>query len=71
MDPVDREALLALVRQGAVTVLDVRPVEEFKADRVAGALSIPLDELKLCLSNLPRGPGDRRLLQGPLLYSFR
>src|SRR5210317_1146944 len=38
MAPVDRKELLALVRQGAVTVLDVRPIEEFNAGHVAGAL---------------------------------
>jgi len=65
MDPVDREALLALVRQGAITVLDVRPVEEFKAGYVAGALSIPLDELKLRLSNLPRGQEIVAYCRGP------
>ena len=54
MEPVDRKELLALVRQGAVTVLDVRPVEEFNAGHVAGALSIPLKKLKLRLSDLPR-----------------
>ena len=54
MEPVDREALLTRVRQGAVTVLDVRPVEEFKAGHVTDALSIPLGELKLHLSDLPR-----------------
>ena len=59
MEPMDREELLALVRQGAVTVLDVRPVEEFKAGHVAGALSIPLQELKLRLSDLPR---DRKIV---------
>ena len=59
MEPVDREELLTLVRQGAVTVLDVRPVEEFKAGHVAGALSIPLQELKLRLSDLPR---DRKIV---------
>ena len=51
---MDREALLTRVRQGAVTVLDVRPVEEFKAGHVTDALSIPLGELKLHLSDLPR-----------------
>ncbi len=59
MEPVDREELLALVRQGAVTVLDVRPAEEFTAGHVAGALSVPLDELKLHLSDLPR---DREIV---------
>ncbi len=65
MEPVDREELLALVRQGAVTVLDVRPVEEFKAGHVAGALSIPLQELKLRLSDLPRDQEIVAYCRGP------
>ena len=65
MEPVDREELLALVRQEAVTVLDVRPVEEFKAGHVAGALSIPLKELKLRLSELPRDQEIIAYCRGP------
>ncbi len=65
MEPMDREELLALVRQGAVTVLDVRPVEEFKAGHVAGALSIPLQELKLRLSDLPRDQEIVAYCRGP------
>jgi rhodanese-related sulfurtransferase len=65
MEPVDRDALLTLVRQGAVTVLDVRPVEEFKAGHVAGALSIPLKELKLHLSDLPRDQEIVAYCRGP------
>jgi rhodanese-related sulfurtransferase len=53
MEPVDREALLGRVREGAVTVLDVRPVEEYNAGHIPGALSIPLKELELRLSDLP------------------
>ena len=53
MEPVDREALLKLVREGGATVLDVRPVEEYNAGHIPGALSIPLKELKLHLSELP------------------
>lgn len=65
MEPVDREELLALVHQEAVTVLDVRPVEEFKAGHVAGALSIPLKELKLRLSELPRDQEIIAYCRGP------
>ncbi len=54
MEPVDRNELLELVRKGAVTVLDVRPVEEFNTAHIPGALSIPLKKLKLHLSELPR-----------------
>ena len=65
MEPVDRAALLARVRQGAVTVLDVRPAEEFKAGHVAGALSVPLGELKLRLSDLPRNQEIVAYCRGP------
>jgi rhodanese-related sulfurtransferase len=54
MQQVDREQLLAKVRDGAVTVLDVRPAEEFHAGHLPGALSIPLKELERRLSELPR-----------------
>jgi len=53
MEPVDREALFERVREGAVTVLDVRPVEEYKAGHISGALSIPLKELEARLAELP------------------
>jgi rhodanese-related sulfurtransferase len=59
MQPVDREQLLAKVRDGAVTVLDVRPPEEFHAGHLPGALSIPLKELERRLSELPR---DREIV---------
>ena len=65
MEPVDRKELLALVRQGAVTVLDVRPVEEYKSGHVAGALSIPLKELKLRLSDLPQNQEIVAYCRGP------
>lgn len=52
MEPVDRDALLKRVREGTVTVLDVRPSEEYKAGHIPGAISIPLKELELHLSVL-------------------
>ncbi|MDH4230390.1 MAG: metalloregulator ArsR/SmtB family transcription factor, partial [Nitrospirota bacterium] len=54
LEPVDREALIARVREGSVTVLDVRPVEEYTAGHIRGALSVPLDELEARLAELPR-----------------
>ncbi len=50
---MDREALLTKVREGAVTVLDVRPVEEYRTGHIPGALCIPLKELERRLSDLP------------------
>jgi rhodanese-related sulfurtransferase len=65
MQPVNREALLGLVREGAVTVLDVRPAEEFNVGHVAGAISIPLNELQLRLSDLPRDQEIVAYCRGP------
>lgn len=53
-DEVDRAELLARVRRGEVTVLDVRPVEEYDAGHLEGAVSMPLEELKRRLAELPR-----------------
>ncbi len=65
MEPVDRDALLELVREGAVTVLDVRPVEEYNAGHIPGALSIPLKELELHLTQLPRNQEIVAYCRGP------
>jgi ribonuclease PH len=59
MEPVDREQLLDRVRRGEVTVLDVRPVEEYVAGHIPGALSLPLDQLEGRLADLPR---DREIV---------
>jgi rhodanese-related sulfurtransferase len=65
MEPVDRDALLKLVREGAVTVLDVRPIDEYNAGHIPGALSIPLKKLELHLSDLPRDQEIVAYCRGP------
>jgi rhodanese-related sulfurtransferase len=65
MEPVNREALLELVRKGAVTVLDVRPAEEYNAGHIAGAISLPLKELEQRLSDLPRNQEIVAYCRGP------
>ncbi len=54
LEPVDEEALRRKVRKGEVTVLDVRPAEEYQAAHIPGALSVPLPELAKRLSELPK-----------------
>jgi len=50
----DREELLDRIRRGDLTLLDVRPVEEYRAGHLPGAQSIPLAELRERLDELPR-----------------
>ena len=54
MEPVDRDALITRVRNGKVTLIDVRPAEEYSAGHISGALSFPLEEIKSRLAELPR-----------------
>ncbi len=52
MEPVSPDELIARSRQGLVTVLDVRPHDEFEAEHLPGAVNIPLSELEERLSEL-------------------
>ena len=65
LEPVDRKALLARARKGLVTVLDVRPAEEYRAGHLAGAISIPLQELKDRLGELRRDQEIVAYCRGP------
>ena len=53
LEPVPAEDLLERVRDGLVTVLDVRPPEEYAQGHVAGALNVPLDRLQERPKDLP------------------
>ena len=54
MEPVNREKLLDKVRDGSVTVLDVRPEYEYRYGHIPHAISIPLKEFAIRISELPR-----------------
>ncbi len=51
--PVTRDELQDLTKSRSVTVLDVRPREEYTAGHIPGAVSIPLNELADRLADLP------------------
>ena len=53
MEPVSREVLLGRIRDGLVTILDVRPEDEFAAGHVPTAINIPLRDLVRRLGELP------------------
>ena len=52
LEPLPRQELLERVRDGLVTVLDVRPPEEYAAGHVPGAVNVPLSELEHYLKKL-------------------
>ena len=65
MEPVSRKELLDRMGQGLVTVLDVRPSEEYAAGHVPGAVNVPLKELKHRLGELPKGVEIVAYCRGP------
>ncbi len=65
MEPVEGDELMRRVRRGEVTVIDVRPPEEYGAGHIPGALSIPVDELKARLKELPKGVEIVAYCRGP------
>jgi rhodanese-related sulfurtransferase len=59
LEPVSREDLVSRLQDGVVTVLDVRPEDEFVVGHLPGALNIPLSELERRLGELP---SDREVI---------
>src|SRR3989304_292020 len=54
LEAVDQAVLVGRVQRGEVTLLDVRPVEEYAAGHILGAVSVPLRELEHRLAGLPK-----------------
>lgn len=54
LEPVPAAELIERVRLGLVTVLDVRPPEEFTAGHLPGAMNVPADDLARRLKKLPK-----------------
>lgn len=59
LEPMRGSDLLDRAESGQVTIIDVRPAEEFAAGHVPGAINIPLDELERRLDELPK---DREII---------
>ncbi|MDR7070349.1 ArsR family transcriptional regulator [Pseudoxanthomonas japonensis] len=65
LEPVSRNELLKRIEDGTVSVLDVRPGEEFALGHVPGALSIPMEELERRLAELPKDKDIIAYCRGP------
>jgi len=65
MEPVPASELLERAKKGLVTVLDVRPPEEFAAGHVPGAVNIPIHLLEKRLGELPKREEVVAYCRGP------
>lgn len=65
MEPVSRNELTTRLADGLVTLLDVRPHDEFAQGHLPGALNIPLAALEARLSELPADTEIVAYCRGP------
>lgn len=71
LEPVPATELLERAKKGLVTVLDVRPAEEYAAGHIPGAINVPVDKLESYLSKLPKRKEVVAYCRGPYcLMSF-
>ena len=65
LEPVSRDDLVARLRADLVTLLDVRPEDEFELGHLPGALNIPFAELERRLGELPKSREVIAYCRGP------
>jgi rhodanese-related sulfurtransferase/DNA-binding transcriptional ArsR family regulator len=71
LEPIPADELLKMVKQDLVTVLDVRPHEEYDAGHVQGAINIPINELEQHLQNFDPSQKFVAYCRGPhCIFAF-
>ncbi len=65
LERVSGDELMKRVRNGEVTVLDVRPAEEYRAGHIPGARSVPVSELGKRFAELPKNREIVAYCRGP------
>ncbi len=71
LEPVAPAELIERAKKGLVTVLDVRPSEEYAAGHLPGAINVPVEQLEDRLAKLPKRKEIIAYCRGPYcLMSF-
>lgn len=65
LESISREELLERLQAGDVTLLDVRPQDEYQAGHLPGAINIPAEQLDERLSELSQGQVVVAYCRGP------
>lgn len=65
LEPIDRAELARRLDAGTVVLIDVRPAEEYAQGHIAGAVSVPLDELATWAKQAPRRKPIVAYCRGP------
>jgi len=64
-EPVQMDELLKRARSENVVILDTRPATEYAAGHIAGAISVPVDDLQRRLRQLPKRKEYVAYCRGP------
>jgi rhodanese-related sulfurtransferase/DNA-binding transcriptional ArsR family regulator len=64
-EPVVMDQLLERARSGNVVIIDTRPASEYAAGHIAGAISVPIDDLQERLKQLPKSKEYVAYCRGP------
>jgi rhodanese-related sulfurtransferase len=64
-EPIDRAELVGRLKAGTVTLIDVRPFEEYQAGHIAGAVSVPLARITAFAKTVPKGRSIVAYCRGP------
>ena len=65
LEPIEADELVSRLENGSVTLLDVRPEDEFRAGHLPHAINIALDTLEARLAELPKGSEIVAYCRGP------
>ncbi|HWO89828.1 MAG TPA: metalloregulator ArsR/SmtB family transcription factor [Gemmatimonadales bacterium] len=65
LEPVSLKELRRRLREKTITLLDVRPEQEYAAGHIPGARSIPVSQLRRRLAEIPRGREIVAYCRGP------
>lgn len=64
-EPLSRDALARRLAEGSVTILDVRPADEFAAGHIPGALNVTMAELEAVMPSLATATEIVAYCRGP------
>jgi len=65
LEPVSRNELMERSKSGLVTVLDVRPTEEYEFGHIPGAINIPVGDIEKYIKDIPTGQEVIAYCRGP------
>jgi DNA-binding transcriptional ArsR family regulator len=65
LEPVGHDELMARLVEGSVTLIDVRPADEFDQGHLAGARNIPLPDLEAAVAQLILKPRSSLIAAAP------